>query len=123
MIIFRRKWYSALRINNKMVQKIAERLDKERIYDYDISSKIPNDVISINTSLNSVEIYLPKEEEYAQFGIDDFIREKIPYIYTKVSFEGDIYVVRVKGKLTFDQYYKLVKYIINEEGFCTILDY
>ena len=49
MITFRRKWYSVLGKNNTMVQKITEKLDKEREYDYEVDSKIPKDVISINT--------------------------------------------------------------------------
>lgn len=121
MITFRRKWYSVLGKNNTMVQKITEKLDKEREYDYEVDTKIPKDVISINTSLDSLEIYLPKDNDYAQYGIDETLRDMIPYIRTTTTFERDIYVVRVKGKLTFDQYYKLIKYIIQTEGFCVIL--
>lgn len=122
MIKFREKIYSVNR-DKGMVRKLTDKLDKERVYDYDVDRIIPKDVVSINSDLNSIEVYIPEKQDYSQFGIEDFIKSMLPFAYVNNTFERNIFVLRVKGtSMSFDQYYKLVKYIIKEEGFCVIIN-
>lgn len=122
MITFRRKRFSAT-YKSVMIAEVTEKLDKERIYDYEVDSSIPRDVISVTSAnLGNVEIYLPKSEDYAQYGIDDFLRSIVPHVRTYTTLDRDIYIMKVRGSLNASQYYKLIKYIIENEGFCAILD-
>ena len=107
--------------SDNMIDKVEEKLKSEKIVDYEISDKVPGDVISINAELGALKIYIPKDYEYSQYEIDDFIRGLSKFIRTNVSMERNINVMRLNGSLTFVQYYKLVKYIIESQGFCTIL--
>ena len=118
MVIFRNKLFS----NIAMLNRIVSRLDKEKIQDYEVESKIPQDSISITTDLNDLRIYIPLDFEYSQYALDDFIRETVGYIRTNTVLDRNIYVMRLSSKITESQYYKLVKYIVEEEGFCVLLD-
>lgn len=123
MIKFRRKLFSVISNKNIMIAEITNRLDNERIYDYEVDESIPKDVISVTSKdMTNVMIYLPKSNDYAQYGIDDFLRSIVPHIRTYTSLERDIYTMKIRGSLTQSQYYRLIKYIIEEEGFCAILD-
>lgn len=105
-----------------MIKDIIEKLDKDKILDYEVTNKIPNDVISITSDLDFLRIYIPIDMEYSQYGIDDYIRSMIPYLRTSTVLDRNIYMMKLSGKLTKDQYIKLIKYIIKEEGFCSIID-
>lgn len=106
-----------------MITKITEKLDKERISDYEVAPKAPNDVISIYPDPGKVKIYIPEEFEYSQYGIDDFIRSMIPSARTSISSERDMYVMTLSsGRMNENQLYKLVKYIIEENEFCSIIE-
>lgn len=107
--------------SDNMIDKVEEKLKSEKIVDYEVSDKVPGDVISINAELGALKIYIPKDYEYSQYEIDDFIRGLSKFIRTNVSMERNINVMKLNGSLTFVQYYKLVKYIIESQGFCTIL--
>ena len=121
MIVLRDKLFS--RARTVMVDKIVNKLDKEGIEDYDIVSKVSKDFISINSDLNNLTIYIPEDLEYVQYEIDDYIRSLVSYARTSTKLDRDIYVMKlVTGKLTEDQYYKLVKYIIAENDFCALID-
>lgn len=111
------------RTRTVMVDKIVNKLDKEGIEDYDIVSKVSKEFISINSDLNNLTIYIPEDLEYVQYEIDDYIRSLVSYARTSTKLDRDIYVMKlVTGKLTEDQYYKLVKYIIAENDFCALID-
>ena len=68
-----------------------------------------------------LKIYIPRDYEYSQYEIDDFIRTQAKFVRTNTNMERNIYVMKLMGSLTFPQLYKLVKFIIAEEGFCTLL--
>lgn len=118
MILFRQKLYSR---NKVMIDKIIAKLEKNGYEDFDIVSKIPADSISVTSDLNSLKIYLPKEYEFDQYGIDDFLRGMAGYLRTRTVLDRDIYVMTVTGRLTEDQYCKLLQYIIDEEEFVAII--
>ena len=103
MIVPRIRYFSDLQAR-KMITKLTEKLDKDRIGDYEVSNKIPKDL------------------EYSQYEIDDFIRSMAAHIRTITILERDIYVMKLSGSLTFEQIYKLIREIIDTEEFCTIID-
>ena len=118
MILYRQKLYSVSKV---MIDKIIAKLEKNGYEDFDVVSKIPADSISLTTDLNSLKIYLPKEYEFDQYGIDDFLRGMAGYLRTRTVLDRDIYVMSVTGRLTEDQYCKLLQYIIDEEEFVAII--
>lgn len=121
--IFEKKLKKKLFSRNKaMVDKIVEKLDNEGICDYEVSNKIPNDVISITAELGSLKIYIPTDMDYAQYEIEDYIRLLSRFVRTQVTTERGLYVMSLGSPLNFIQYYKLIKNIIDKEGFCTILN-
>ena len=120
MIILRTKIFSKKDI---MIKNITSKLDREGLEDYEVSSRIPNDVISINSDLSNIMIYIPEEYEYSQYEIDNFIRSIAPFVRTETTLgDRNIFVMKLSGKLTESQYYRLVKQIIQEEEFCTIIN-
>ena len=125
MIIFREKTYSYFSSSkaNTMLKRITTKLDSEREDNYDVETSIPDDVISVNLNLDNLEIYIPEEFEYTQYAIDNKIRTLAGYIRTETRFERDIYIMELTSKITFDQYYKIIKFIIQEEGFCSIVNH
>lgn len=104
-----------------MVNDITSRLDREGVDNYEISDTIPNDSISITSDLKDTKIYIPTDFEYSQFEIDDFIRSRVSYMRPSVTFDRNIYVMKLSGRLSEAQYYKLVKYIATEHEFCVII--
>lgn len=118
MIIFREKTYSSMNKNN--VKEIVEKLEKERVTDFEVREYISDNEISINTDLDNIEIYLPKEADFAQFDIEDFISDMLPYSSINTVQERKVVIMKVRGRMRKDQYLKLVKYIIDEEGFLVI---
>ena len=122
MKILRMRLFSSYAIE-KMIAKLTEKLDRDRINDYEITTKIPKDVISIYPDPKNIKIYIPEDIEYSQKDIDDNIRSMVPYMRTSTTMERDIYVMRVSGgSFNENQLYKLVKYIIDENDFCSIIN-
>ncbi len=105
-----------------MVKNIVSRLDREGVSDYDISESIPSDSISITSDLKDTKIYIPTDYEYSQFEIDDFIRSMVSYMRPSTTFDRNIYVMKLTGRLSEAQYYKLVKYIATKHEFCVIIN-
>ena len=106
-----------------MLNRITEKLDKEGIQDYEISSRIPKDVVSINSDLGNLKIYLPLDYEYNQFDIDNFVRNTFGnQIRTSVKQDRDIFVISLSTRINEIQYYKLIKFIIELTEFITIID-
>lgn len=125
MIVFREKTYSryfSSAKSNVMLNKITTKLDQEREDNYDIDLSIPGDVISVNLDLDHMEIYIPTEFEYSQYTIDNKIRSIASYLRTDTRLDRDIYIMSLTSRVTFDQYYKIIKAIIKEEGFCSIVN-
>lgn len=118
MITFREKNYSDM--NKSSIKEIVEKLEKERIEDFEVREYISDNDISINTDLDNLEIYIPKEADFARYDIEDFISDMLPYSSINTVMERKVYVFKVRGKLRKDQYYKLIKFIIEEEGYVVI---
>ena len=59
-----------------LLEKVVNRLDNSGVEDYSIENEIPRDTISYDISNNI--IYLPKDYEYSQYNIDDYIRTNEP---------------------------------------------
>ena len=108
--------------SSDVIQKTVEALEKERNHDFEVSDKVSKDFISLSGNLGNLEIWIPQEYEFSQYSIDDKIRDMLPYAYTNVRFESNLYKMSVKGKLTQPQYLKLVKHIIEETEFVTLVD-
>lgn len=109
--------------NQQMIDRITKKLDNAGLDDYDVASKISKDSISITSDLGNLKLYLPYEYEYSQYDIDDFIRGMSGAFRTKTVPDGDIYVMTVYGgRLNEIQYFKLLKYLIEENEFVTILE-
>lgn len=120
MIILRTRQFSFG--NGKMIEDITKQLDKIGVEDYEVSRKIPLDVISVTSEPKQVKIYIPRDFEYSQYDIDDFIRSMISHARTKTVYDRNIYVMTVSTSLNLSQYCKLVKYITEEWEFCTIIE-
>jgi hypothetical protein len=106
-----------------MLTRIAQKLDAQGIEDYEISGRIPDDVISITSDLVNPKIYIPIDLEYTQYDIDGFLRDNFgSHLRTITKLDRDIYIMNVSGRLTENQYYELVKYIIQENEFIVLLD-
>lgn len=115
MITYKLKEYS-------VTTKTTETLDRERIYDYEVSDRVKKDCVSVGSDLGNLEIWIPRDYEFAQYSIDDCIRDMLPYAYTSVKEEGGIFKMTVRGKLTQTQYIKLLKTIIKETEFVNIIE-
>lgn len=118
MITFREKTYSNMNKNN--VKEIVEKLEKERIEDFEVREYISDNDISINTDLDNLEIYIPQEADFAKYDIEDFISDMLPYASISTTLERKVCILKVRGKMRKDQYFKLIKFIIDEEGFIVI---
>ena len=118
MIRFREKTYSNM--NKSSVEEIVEKLEKERIEDFEVREYISDTEISINTDLDNIEVYIPKDADFAKYDIDDFISDMLPYSSINSVIERKVVILKVRGKMRKDQYLKLVKFIIEEEGFIVI---
>lgn len=117
MITFKPKYYSTI---NNMVQKITAQLDRDRIEEYDTSDTISKTDISIGTDLHDVKIYIPEELDYIQYQLDKWIRKNLIGCQTDIDFDRNMYIVTLKKDLTLPNYIKLVKFIIEQEGFVII---
>ena len=118
MITFREKTYSNM--NKNTVEEIVEKLEKERVEDFEVREYISDEEISINTDLDKLEVYIPREADFARYDIEDFISDMLPYVSINTVQERKVYILKVRGKMRKDQYLKLIKFIIEEEGFIVI---
>ena len=119
MIILRTAKFST---TDSMINNITSRLDRDGVDDYEVSDSIPSDSISITSDLKDTKIYIPTDFEYSQFEIDDYIRSMVSYMRPTTTYDRNIYVMKLSGRLSEAQYYKLVKYIATEHEFCVIIN-
>lgn len=115
MIVFKSK-------ASPMLDRISQKFDTAGIEDFDIVDDIPDDHISITGELNNTEIYFPEKYEYSQYDIDDYIRSLGAGLRTSTTLDRDMTVLKIKARLTEAQYFKLVKFIIDTEEFCSIVN-
>lgn len=121
MIIWRNyRLFSDKKVDD-MIDKLVDKLDKAGVYDYEIVDRIQKDVISINSDLNNIRIYIPLEFEYSQFDIDDYVRDIVPFSRPVTTLDRNIYIMKIPTKLDFNQYFKLIKFIVENEEFCSII--
>ena len=119
MIILRTKTYS----KGPMLDRIIAKLDKDGVQDYDTSTRIPSDSVSITTDLGNLKIYLPMDYEYNQYDIDNFVRNTFgSFVRTTTKQERDVFVMTLSTKLNENQYLKLIKYIIDICEFIVLLE-
>lgn len=116
MIIIRQRCFSYL------LDSVENKLLKEDIEDFEISNKVSKENITITSDLGNLKIYIPEDLDYFQYDLDDFIRNLVSFSRTNTVFDRNIYTMTISRKLTEQQYYKLVKYIISETDYCTILE-
>ena len=64
MITYKMKEYS-----EDIIQKAVAILEKERIYDYEVSDKISKHTVTITSDLGNLEIWIPEDYEYSQYHI------------------------------------------------------
>lgn len=105
-----------------MIPKLVERLRLDKVEDFEVSDKVSTEDISISGDLNNLKFYIPTGLDYFQYELDDFIRMQAKFVRTQTNLERNIYVMKLQGSLTLSQLVKVVKYIIDEQGYCTILD-
>lgn len=121
MITFRPRLYS---MTDTLIKNITDKLDRERIEDYDVSDEIPRDCISIGTDLKQIKIFVPAipKFELSQFDIEDQIRDIIPYMRTTVHLDRNVYIVTLDTRVNETQYFKIIKSIVENQEFCMILN-
>lgn len=122
MIILRQRHFSI--VNRKMIDEIIQKLERDGYDDFDTSTSITRENISISVEGSGmVKIYLPADYEYSQYNIDDFIRRKLgPHYRTSTSLDRNIYIQKVGQALGVEQIAKIVEYIIDTEEFCTLIN-
>ena len=121
MIILRTRHFSLS--SRKMIDTVVENLDKMKVEDYEITERVPRDVISITMDeLGNIKIYLPRDYEYSQYDIDDYIRYLKPHYRTNTTLDRNLYVMKVSGPLKPREIAMLIKYIADENDFCSIVE-
>lgn len=117
MITFKEKQYSSVMIN-----KITDKLDQDRIEDYEVRDIVSKRDISVGTDLSKLKIYIPESIDYMQYSIDDWLRKNIRGMRFSLDIDRDLLVLTFKSSINFSQYIKLIEAIIEDEGFCIIYD-
>lgn len=105
-----------------MLDKLLKKFKEEDIEDYEVVDKLPKDSISVSSDITKPEIFIPEDFEYDQYKIDDLLRKINKFNRTSVTYDRKTYIMSCSDSLTLVQFCKLIKYIIEEEGFCSILD-
>lgn len=103
-----------------LVDKIKDRLTADRIDDFEVTDKVKPDMITVDPE--NLKIYIPRDLEDTQYKIEDEIRVMARFIRTQTNLERNIFVMKLNGPLTPVQFVKLVKFVIEEEGYCGILN-
>lgn len=118
-MILRRVMFSSIDV---MIDKIENMLSQDKYEDFEVSDRLSKDSISIVPDPGAVKIYIPKSMEYSQFEIEDYIRVSMRFIRVSTVFDRGYYILSLSNHILPNQLYDLIRYIIDEGGFCTILD-
>ncbi len=111
-----------LRNNSNKSNPFERKLEGQKIADYEIVPEISKDSISVTKDLKRFKIYFPLDLEYNQYEISDVIRFSQPEVRTSVDLEYDVYVMSTNKPITEATFFKVLKKIIANEGFVTIVD-
>ena len=104
----------------EIMENLVDRLDRAGYDDYEISDSISSDSITITPDN---KIYIPSDLDYMQYNIDDFLRKENRFIRTNIDqVNRNLLCMNINGTLTEPKLFKLVSYIIEEEGFITLLE-
>ena len=118
MIKYKQKEYT---VSSENVNKATQLLEKDKIYDYELSDKVSKDSITVTGDLNNLEIWIPRELEYVQYSIEDCVRDILPYAYLNTKSEtSNLFKMEIRGRFTILQYVKLLKHIIKETEFVVL---
>ena len=117
MIIIRERYFS-----KTLIDSVINKLNEEDIEDFEVSNRISRESVSITSDLGNLKIYIPTDLDYFQYDLDDFIRATASFSKTNTELDRNIYIMTISRRLTEQQYYKLIKYIIKETEYCTIID-
>jgi len=115
MIIFKGK-------SGLMLDRISQKLEQAGLEDFEIVSEIPEDNVGISGDLSDTEVFLPESYDYLQYDLADFIRTLAVGLKTTTTVDRDLIRLKIRGRLTEPQYFKLIKYIIEETDFCSIIN-
>jgi hypothetical protein len=108
--------------SGQMIEKLIDKLDRDGVEDYEVVNKPPTDVISIVPEQSKIKIYIPSDMDYSQYEIDDYLRKEERFIRTNTeNISRDLMEMTLNGTLQFNQIYKLINYIIDNEGFCSLI--
>lgn len=99
-----------------------KKLEMQKIFEYEISPEISSDSISVSKDLKKFKVYFPIALEYNQYDVSDVIRLAQPSVRTDVEQEYDIYTMSASAPITESTFFKVLKKIIDNEGFVTIVD-
>ena len=104
----------------EIMENLVDRLDRAGYDDYEISDSVSSDSITITPDN---KIYIPSDLDYMQYKIDDFLRKENRFIRTNIDqVNRNLLCMNINGTLTEPKLFKLVSYIIEEEGFITLLE-
>lgn len=108
--------------NNKYKGPFEKKLEGHNIYDYEVSLSISRDNISVTKDLSKFKVYFPLGLEYNQYEVSDLIRLSQPGVRTNTEQEYDMVTLSTTGPITEATFFKVLKKIIENEGFVTIVD-
>lgn len=119
MIILRQLSFSSIKL---MVDKLKEKLAKDEIEDFEVIDKLPNDTISIAPDAMETKVYVPKHLDYVIDDIEYNIKHISKFVRVRTIYDRGFYIIVISGQLSTTELEKIVKYIIGEEGFITLLE-
>lgn len=108
--------------HNKNASELEKKLERQGIQDFEVVSDIAKDSISVTKDLKDFKVYFPLDLEYNKYDISDVIKLAQPGTRTNVEQEYDIATMTVTKPLLENTFYKVLKKIIDNEGFVSIVD-
>lgn len=104
-----------------MTEQIIDKLDRSKIDDYEVTSRIPSDVCSVEVRQSEVAFHVPKKIEYFKYDLDEKIRSVNPNGRTRILPDIRSSQVQVAQPVSAMVITKVIEYIISELGFCSIV--
>lgn len=111
-----------LRNNKSNSSPFEKKLEGQKILDYEISEEIPKNNISVTKDLGNFKVFFPIDYEFDQYEISDTIRMSQPDVRTNAEREYDIITLSTTKPIKEATFFKVLKKIIEIEGFVTIIE-